>query len=194
MALGITNLQWPADKKVYATFSADSSYPNPSGYVVLASAFGLSSINRIDIPSTSGYVFFIDIPAGGASASIHVGESPGGGGGGVTGATSGGTPSATFNPLATHTHNITFTNNTGTPVGVPVYYNPATSTFNVDIGAGGPLATTATGAGTPSAIFNALATHTHTVSGGATAGPLVETANGTDLSSLTGIKATIYGY
>lgn len=275
MALGITNLQWPADKKVYATFSADSSYPNPSGYVVLASAFGLSSINRIDIPSTSGYVFFIDIPAGGASASIHVGEVPGGGGGGVTGATSAGTPAGTnaSSPitgnanaqiftgvaLGSHSHSIgvgsvTVAVTPGTGVSDPIPGSPIAGAFGIYVTAGGVTGpatiipstatlasgqvqvnyttgvltfliadavtsttlttltnnTTPSSAGTPAGtnaasslmasadaqVFSGtpMATHTHTVGGGVTAGPMVETANGTDLSSLTGIKATIYGY
>ena len=269
MTLGITNTNWVVEKKVETTFALDASYPNPAGYPLLASTFGLSRFNRIEAETTSGYVFQIIYGSGNTSAALHALEAPGGGGGGVTGATSAGTPAGTngtsavtgtgagsVTPLGSNGRSsldlaapifsgtgltaagqvITTTDNqtmalnacagmwlisaTGATSPNLILSNTATTltpavltvqgSANTDAGAysivnnASQLFTGASSAVTVSSLSgtaaaqtfsgSALATHTHTVSGSSTAGPLVETANATDLSAITNINVTIYGY
>lgn len=217
MALTITNLKYDSagsQTKVTGQIAFDSSYPT-GGESLTASQLGLAGISNIIVEPKSGYIF--DPAYSGSDANILVYNSAGGGT--FTGSALG---THTHNVQRSIDEVISVTAGTGIsaaatsiPIGIveSVYVTAGgvTGVFKI-IPAAATLATTlvkvdrTTGVFTflvadavTSATITYLQLATSATSAGTPAGTISSTAgseisNGTNLSTLTGVDFTAYGY
>ncbi len=113
MAVAITNMKFHTvgdQASRTATITGDTSYPNPAGYALSASQFGLSFFTAIALGEVSGYTIAApDLSTPLTSTHLHYYA----GAAGTTGATSGGTPAGT-NGTSAVTGTGTFTGTTPT--------------------------------------------------------------------------------
>lgn len=191
MALTISNLKYDnsgSQTKVTGQIAFDSSYPT-GGEALTAVQLALARISNIVIEPKSGYIFDPAYSAGDVSILVY----NSGGGGAIA---------------PTVDEVVTVATNTGTLAALPaviqnVYASTATSTGPKTIlptgtaaGAGQVAVTQTTGVLT----FNAgdavtQAKVTYIPASGASAGvPGSQVSNGTNLSTLTAVDFTAYGY
>lgn len=208
MAISITTKQpesFGSQSGAVGKLTLDSSYPT-GGYSLTPAMFALSAINSLSATTTSGY----DLCYNYTTQKLMVFTSSGGAGG-VTGSTSGGTPSGSIGTssitetpavavgagtLAFVPVNVTsvYATAAGTPqhlIVVPSTVTPATGEIAINFGTGA-FTTFAGDAVTAITVVyqnsggtftgTPLAGHTHTVS--ASGGGFSEVANATNLSSV----------
>lgn len=190
--------------------SADNSYPT-NGYSLSAASIGLASITRVDVGESGGYIISPSYQSDPSTVKL------------VFKRTAGATPAGTISAPSLQTSvDEVISVTAGTGVSAAVTNIPVGIVQNVYVTAGGvtgaatiiPTAATlatrlvkvnlTTGVFTflvADAVTSATVTYVRaaatvpTFTGTAiAAGGLVEVSNGTNLSALTSIKLTVYGY
>jgi len=171
----VSSLSWESagsQKKAIGKLTFSASYATGGDYLTI-SQLGLSVLKDLTINDSSGYAFDLVNSTPTTTARIKVFN----GTGGSIGAASAGTPSGTNASSA-----VSITVGNGTVVNAIGFDGSG----NLVCTGGGTITGTAAGQTFTGA---ALANHTHTLTGGASA----EVTNGTDLSALV-VDFVAYGY